>query len=96
MMPPRSVKNSRPSSAAPNVVTLSRHRATRCGGNGTTLVSPGGRFFSPHSSWSRPVSVHLLPACGSVRCTITRPHPILGRRQSGRATAIASSGRRPA
>lgn len=60
MIRPCSVKNSRPSSAVPNVATCSLHIATRYGGNGTTRVSPGGRFFNPRSSWNLPVSVYRL------------------------------------
>lgn len=94
-MPPRSLKNSRPSSVVPKVSMLARQSATSSGGRGTGRVSSAGRPLRPRSSWALPVSVHRLPACGSVRCTVTWPPAFGGRHAIGQRNPDRFGGAQP-
>lgn len=93
---PDSVRNSRPSSAAPNRARCERSSSTNSGGMGTDRVSSWPRRLRPLRCRARPSSVHAFPERGSLVAKSIRPQPVSGRWQVARRRSRASEGRRPA
>jgi hypothetical protein len=77
-MPPRSLRKSRPSRAAPNSSMWLRRIATSHGGAGTSRTASGSRCLRPRGSCRCPWSVHFLVVTGRVLLSSSSPQPLAG------------------